>query len=661
MLGYEVWRDRYGKDPEIVGKTIRAGGRPTTVIGVMPEGFRFPFDSNVWLPVQMDALQLERREGRWFEVFGRLRTDVTIDEARADLATISERLAVAYPETSGGVTSEIRPFTERYMPSQITAVLWVMQLAVFGVLLIACSNVANLLLARAVDRSKELAIRTALGASRTAVIRQLLVESLVLALVGGAIGLGMAWVGIDLFNASIVDIQKPFWIDIALFPAVLAFAMLATLVASVVAGTIPAFKASGSGMHDVMKDASRGSSLRMSRLSGALVIGEVAVSCALLVAAGFMVKSILNAQSVDMGFAADHRFTARIGLPSLDYPDLDSRRVFSDELEARLATLPGARQVTLASDLPGTGADQTWYGIESETYGTDQDYPWANLMTVSSGFFATFDVRPVRGRVFVEQDREETEWVAVVNESFARRHFPVGQALDERIRFGRLDSDRPWMRIVGVVPDLHVGGGVGGIGDDERRREMMYVPLAQWPEQTFSLAISTSGEPLALTSAVRDAVSQIDSNLPIYEIDSMIGAIETRTWAFGLFGSLFAMFGGIALFMAAVGLYGVMAFTVTRRRQEMGIRMALGARPGDILRLVFRSGFVRLAIGVTVGLGLGFLLSSPLRVVLYGVDPTDPIVYLAIVATLGLAGLLACLVPARRATRVDPVQVLKPE
>lgn len=661
VLGYDVWENRYGADPAIVGQPIRANGVLHTVIGVMPPKFQYPFDSHVWLPLAMDPLTLERGQGSYLEVYGKLLPGVTNEQALSELQTISSRLATEYPETNAGVVPEILPLTERYMPSQITAAMWVMLAAVFGVLLIACSNVANLLLARAATRGKEVAVRTALGASRGAVIRQLLIEAMVLATFGGVLGLGLSAVGIRLFNASIVDIQKPFWIDIAIFPAVLAFSIIVTLVASVVAGTIPAIKASGAGVNELLKDASRGSSIRMGRLSGALVIGEVALSFGLLIAAGLMVKSVLNVSTIDLGFDTEQVLTARVSLSDVDYPEKQDWTQFHDSLVERLEALPAVESVALTSSLPMDGAGMFWYGVEGEAYATEQDYPFANSSVVSLEFFETFGARVIRGRKFAPTDVDESPRTVIVNESFARRHFRDTGALGRRIRYGRGDDEQPWREIVGVVPDLRIGGGVGGIGSDDRIQEQIYVPLMQSPQQGFSIALRTQGDPLALAPALRDTVSGIDANLPLYDVASMDGVIKKNTWAFGLFGSLFAMFGVIALFMSAVGLYGVMAFSVNRRRNEMGIRMAIGARAGDIAGLVFRKAFVQLGIGIAIGLALGVGLAMPLRVMMFDVNVFDPVVYGGIALVLVLTGSAACFVPARRATRVDIVDVLRPE
>ncbi len=493
-------------------------------------------------------------------------------------------------------------------------------------------------------------------------IRQLLVEAAILAVAGGLLGVAFGYVATDVFNAAILDIEKPYWIDIRVDAPVLFFALAVTMLASLVSGTIPAFKASGADVQQILNDETRGSSsLRIGRFSTSLVIGEIALSCALLVAAGLMIRSVVNLKTLDMGFETAGVFTARIGLPETDYPDDDSKLQFHDRLLRDLGGLPGVQSASLTSRLPGTGAGQWWFGVDGGTYETDQDYPFAYQKTVTPQFFQTYDVSILEGRSFSVQDREGSLPVAIVNESFASRYFPERPAIGGRIRLGRLESENPWMTVVGVVPDLHVGGGVGGLGSSGTAQEQFYTPLAQNVSGFMGIAVKTQGDPVLIAPAVREAVSKIDPNLPIFDADSMDGAIETATWAFGLFGSLFMIFGGIALFMAAVGLYGVMAFSVSRRTQEMGIRMALGAHGMQIMRLVLKKGMIQLAVGLTVGLGLGALMSKPLQVALFDVKPGDPLVYGAIVVAFVLSGLLACFIPARRATRIELVDALRPE
>jgi putative ABC transport system permease protein len=662
ILGYDVWQTRYGGDPDIIGRTVRANARPTTVIGVMPPKFRFPFAEDVWMPMGLDPVQIPRGEGYYVQTFGRLRPGVSIEEAQTQMAGIAQRLAVQYPETNEGISTSIEPYTEEYMPQEIVAVLYVMLLAVFGVLLIACANVSNLLLARSTVRAKEIAIRSALGANRSRVIRQLLVESTLLSLLGGAAGIVLAYFGIEAFNALFMDMERPYWIVIALYQPVLFFAIAITVVAALVSGTVPAFRASGAGIHELLKDESRGSSsFRMGRFSAGLVVGEIAVSCALLVAAGMMAKSVINLKNFDMGFETEDVFTARVGLFEADYPTEESWRQFFDRLVERLQALPGVQAAALTTNLPMTGSGGARFAMEGETYEADRDYPVSPLSSITPGFFETFGAEILEGRDFSLQDRLDAVPVAIVNESFARRYLPDGSPVGRRLRLGGAQSQAPWLMIVGVAPDFHIGGNVGGIGDDDSPLEMIYTPVAQGSFRFMSLAIKAAGDPLSMTPQVRDAVAALDPNLPIYWAYSMDQVVENNTWAFGLFGTLFGIFGGVALFMAAVGLYGVMAFSVSRRTQEMGIRMALGAYAKNIVGLVLKRGFVQLGIGMAIGLGIGAALSRPLQLVLFDVNPNDPLVYGGIVVTLGVAGMLACWLPARRATRVDLVDALRPE
>jgi predicted permease len=662
ILGYNVWQNRYGGDPDIIGKTVRANALTTTIIGVMPPNFHFPFAEDVWLPMGLDPIQLPRGTGFFVQTYGRLKPGVSLDEAQIQMAGIAQRLATEYPETNEGISTSLEPYTEAYMPPEIIAVLYVMLFAVFGVLLIACANVSNLLLARSTVRAKEIAIRSAMGASRSRVIRQLLVESAIVSLLGGTAGILLGYVGIDAFNAVFMDMERPFWIDIAMHPPVLLFAIVITAVAAVVSGTVPAFRASGSDIHELLKDESRGSSsFRMGRFSTSLVVGEIAVSCALLVAAGMMVKSVVNLKSLDMGFDAESVFTARVGLFEADYPTEESRRLFFDRLLERLEGLPGAQAATLTSNLPMTGSGGVRFAVEGESYVVDQDYPGSPRSFITPNFFDTFGAEIREGRDFSLQDRTGAVPVAIVNQSFARLYFEGESAVGKRIRLGVVDSQEPWLSIVGVAPDFHIGGNTGGIGNDQTPTEMIYTPIGQGSFRFLSIAVKTAGDPLAMASQVRDAVSGLDPNLPIYWAYSMEQVIENTTWAFGLFGTLFGLFGAAALFMAAVGLYGVMAFSVSLRTQEMGIRMALGAYGKDIVRIVLKKGFVQLGVGMAIGLGLGAALSRPLQLIMFDVNASDLSVYAVIVVTLGLVGMLACLVPARRATRVDLVEALRPE
>ncbi|MBT8338171.1 MAG: ABC transporter permease [Gemmatimonadetes bacterium] len=662
VIGYHVWQNRFGGDADIVGRTLRLNGETAEVIGVMPEGFRFPFLEDIWIPHRTNVAALRRGAGRDFDVFGRWAETGSLEGARAELDALAARFAAAYPDSNAEIGFYAEPYTDQFMPREIRAVLWVMLSATFGVLLIACANVANLLMARTSIRSREIAVRTALGAGRWRVIRQLLMESLALAVLGGTIGVLIAWGGVEYYRLVVADIYKPYWIDFRMDLPVLGFSLVVTAIATVAAGIVPALRASGLGLGEILKDEGRGSSsLRMGRLTNALVMAEIAVSCALLVGAGFMVRSVVNLRNVDLGFDTEGVMTGRVGLFETDYPDPESRDRFFVELRERLATEPGVTHAAVGSTLPGLGGPNYFMSIEGTAYANDRERPAVNMTLVSSDYFATFGVDVVRGRGFSPLETQRGgDAVAIVNQSFAARYLADTPVLGERVRLGLAESGFPWHRVVGVVPDMHIGGNVGGIGDDEVAPERLFLPQGALDASFMSLALRTGGDPAALAPRVRAVVAQLDPDLPVYDLQPLGKAVQDATWAFGIFGTLFTIFGAAALFLASVGLYGVMAFGVAQRRREIGVRMALGADANAVLRLVMGSGMRQLAIGMVVGLGLGAAMSQAMRIILYDVDTGDPVVYGAIIAALGLTGLLATLIPARAALGADPVEAMRP-
>ncbi len=660
MIGYDIWQNRYAGATDVVGRSVRVNSVRATIVGVMPEGFHFPFEEDVWLPLNVDALQTVRGEGR-VQVVGRLLDGVTLEQAQAQLAGIAARMEAEYPATNEGVGVWVERYEDWIMPPEIVAVLWVMLIAVFGVLLIACFNVANLLLARATVRSREIAVRSALGADRPRLIRQLLLEAALLVSAGGLLGVAIGWFGVEWFNAAILDVQKPYWIDIRLDGAALLFTLAITAFASLAAGVVPAVRASGAKIHEILQDESRGSSsFRMGRFSSGLVIGEIALSCALLVAAGMMVKSIININRLDMGFEGDQVFTARLGLFEADYPDDESRQRFFDRLVEDLQSDPSAVAAGLTQNLPAIGASSARIALDGVSYPELRDQPRSNYTSVTPGYFDVIGVSVVDGRDFTAADRAGSVPVAIVNRSFATRHFGAGSPLEERFR---MNQDGPWLTVVGVVPDIYVGGGnVGGIGGAGALPDQFFLPLAQGTEVRFvSLAVKTQSDPGGFAGNARGIVQAIDPGLPLYWTRTMAQSVETATWIYTIFGSLFTAFGIAALFLAAVGLYGVMAFSVSRRTQEMGIRMAMGAGAKTVFGLVLGKGMRQLGVGAIIGLALGAALAQPMAVIFFDVEASDPTVYAAIVVTLFLSGLLACLLPARRATRIQLVDALRPD
>jgi putative ABC transport system permease protein len=661
ILSYRAWQDRFEGDPAVIGRTVRANAQPTTIVGVMPEQFGFPGPVDAWLPLRIDPLAFSRSGGPAFEgtqlqAVGRLKDGVRLEQAQAEMSAIAGRLAAEYPESNQGIGATAVRQSEMFIGRDGAAMLYTMLASVFGVLLIACANVANLLLARGVDRSKEIAIRTALGAGRGRTIAQLLAETLVLAALGAGAGLALAKVSMDLFNAGLATLEMPLWFVVRLEPAVLAFVVGLTFIATLLAGIIPAVRASRANVAEIMNDESRGSSSqRIGRVSRALVVAQLAVSCSLLVAAGLMIRTVINVASFDYGFDPANVFTARVGLFEKDYPTPAAQLQFYDGLLDRLAGHAGLRAAAFTSDLPGRGTSQMQpLTVDGVAYATEQDHPIARRIVITPDYFEVVGVRPVRGRGFARTDGADGEPVAIVNERFVSLFFPEKDPLGARIKLG--PGDVPWRRIVGVVPDLYVGGAIGGLNP---RHEGVYIPLAQNVINFMSLVARTEQSPASYAATIQDEVNKLDAALPLYWVRSLSDQYALDSWFFRAFGSLFVAFGLAALAMATIGLYGIMAFSASSRTREIGVRMALGADRRNVLLLILQQGAWQLGIGLAVGLGLAALLSRALGTLLFNVRPWDPTIFAAVVLALAVAGFLACVIPAARATRTHPVDALR--
>lgn len=658
ILSYHVWQDRFDGDRNALGQVVKVNGETAEIIGVMPEGFLFPNRNDVWVPLRMDPLAIPRGQGTGLLTIGKLMPGVTVEQASTELNGIAARLAAAYPDTNEGYGVTVRPFVKMYLGTETAALLYTMLGAVSLVLLIACANVANLLLARAAVRAKEVGIRTAMGASRWRVVSQMVTEALVLALLGGAVGAALAWVGVEIFDKSVAGTNPPFFMVWQVDAPILLFIFVVSVVSAVVAGGIPALKASGMDVSGILKDESRGSSsLRIGRLSNVLVIGEIAMSMGLLVAAGFMTKSITKLRALDLGFDGNAVFTARVGLFESEYPDTLARRRFYEDLRLRLVEIPGVRAASLGTVLPGLGSGETPFAVEGEAYAEDRDYPVGRLGQVDAGFFDAVGLRTTLGREFLPSDDGAAEPVTIVNESFAAKYLKGGSPLGRRIRVGSSSSTEPWLTVVGVVPDAYMNG----VGNQETDPSGLYVPIQQSDARFMSILARGPADPMTLTAAVRDAVSAVSPDTPIYFVNTLRGRIAENTWAFNVFGVLFMVFGGVALFLASVGLYGVMAFTVSRRTPEVGIRMALGAEARQVMRLVMRQGLLQIGLGLTIGLGIAALLARAMRLMLFEVSVADPAVYALVSMVLVATGLAASAIPARRATQVDPLTALRSE
>ena len=659
LLGHDLWRDRYASSRDIVGKTIRASGVQRTVIGIMPERFGFPIRESLWAPLVIDPTAQPRGQGPNYQVIARLKPGVSIEQARVQAATIAAQLESEFPQSNRGVGADVMPYARTILGPEIYALLYTMLGAGVGVLLIACVNVSNLLVARASLRRREVAVRMALGAGGRRVVRQHLTEVLVLATAGGVIGVVLSIFGMRWFTQALSVSPPPFWITFELDYRVMLFVIGIIVLASLFAGTLPAMHAARVSASSALKDDSRSStSAKLGRFSNGLVIAELAVSCGLLIAAGLMIKSVVQLKTVPMPFAIANVLTARVDLPKTNYPDIASSIRFFEQLLPKLQTVPGVEAATLSDGLPAAGNGSIAVQIEGKAYPQESDYPLAREGIVTAGYFDAFQTKVLSGREFTTLDTASSQPVAVVNQSFARTHFPNVDPVGHQMRRIRPGSKEPWLTIVGVVPDLIMEG----IGNNNASPVGYYIPIPQSDVANgVRIAIRTRGDAATLTPLIRSAVASLDSDLAIYEVSTLRRVIERQTWFYTVFGTFFMSFGFCALFLAAAGLYGVMSFAVTQRTREMGVRSALGAQGMQLIVLVMRKSLVQLAIGLALGLGIALLVSGQLQPVLYHVNPRDAAVFAGVVITLALASLVASFLPARRVTKIDPVVALSSE
>jgi putative ABC transport system permease protein len=659
ILGHDLWRDRYASSPDIVGKAIRASGVQRTVIGVMPDRFGFPIREALWAPLVIQPNAQARGQGPNYQVIARLKPGVSIEEAKVQAATIAAQLEKEFPESNKGVGADVLPYARTILGPEIYSLLYTMLGAGIGVLLIACVNVSNLLVARASLRRREVAVRMALGAGRHRVVRQHLTEVLVLATAGGAIGIVLSIFGMRWFTDAMSVNPPPFWISFELDYRVMVFVLGLIVLASVFAGTLPALHAARVSAATALKDDNRSStSAQLGRFSSGLVIAELAVSCGLLIAAGLMIKSVVQLKNVQMPFAVENILTARVDLPRTNYPDIAASIRFFEQLLPKLQAVPGVESATLSDGLPAAGNGSISVQIEGKAYPKQSDYPLAREGIVTAGYFETFQTPILSGREFRPSDTATSQPVAVINQSFARTHFPNIDPIGHQMKRVRLNPNEPWLTIVGVVPDLIMEG----IGNNNASPVGYYIPIPQSDVANgVRIAIRTRGEPTTLTTLVRNAVASLDSDLAIYEVSTLRRVIERQTWFYTVFGTFFMTFGFCALFLAAAGLYGVMSFAVTQRTREMGVRSALGAQGLQLILLIMRKSIAQLAIGMALGLALALLASGFLQPVLYHVNPRDAAVFAGVIATLAAASLVASFLPARRVTKIDPVLALASE
>ena len=659
LLSYSLWQRRFGSDPSAVGSAVTLNGENYTVIGIMPRSVHLPgygnWNDKLWVPIAFTKEEATQRGSHFLDVIARLKPSVTLRQAQAEMETIAARLATQYPRTNMRIGATLSPLRDELVGDMKPALL-ILFGAVGFVLLIACANVANLLLARAAVREKEIALRLALGASPSRLTRQFLTESVLLAVLGGGFGLFLAFAGVRVLKtfipATISQTQT-----IGIDAKVLVFTALIALLTGIVFGLAPAIHASHSNLNDSLKEGGRDSTAgrRGNRLRNLLVVGEVAVSFILLIGAGLLVNSFLHLRNLDPGFRADHLLTMKVDLSELKYPDGEQRSVFFDEVLRRTRVLPGVQSVAVAGNLPLTyNGDSASIAVEGLPDPPPDQWPDVIYRAVGSGYFSTMGIPIVRGRDFTDQDTADSKKVVVISEKTAQHYWPRQDPIGKRLKPGATASDAPWREVIGVVKDVRQNDFIA------QPKMQMYFSYRQLKDVAANaLVVRTSVGPMSLAGSVRNAIWAVDKDQPVADIDTMehivAEAIARQRFSMLLLG----IFAGLALVLAAVGIYGVMSYSVAQRTHEIGIRMALGARRTDVLQMTVKQGLKLVSFGIALGLVAALLLTRVLAGLLFGISATDPMTFVGISVVLLAVAVLASYVPALRATKVDPIISLR--
>jgi putative ABC transport system permease protein len=652
IISNRLWVRRFGSDPNILGRAITVNAKKRTVIGVMPEVSLPDPETDIWMPIEFNAEARANHGGHTLAAIGRLKPNTSVDQALTDLKRIARQLEVSYPDSNQGWSVLVTPLREE-MVGEFRQALLVLWGAVGFVLLIACANIANLLLGRSLSRQHDFAVRIALGATRFQIARQVLAETVVLALVGGIGGLMLARWGV---HALLSAVNQPILTQrIRIEPTVFAFTAVLSVVTGIVFGLFPAIQLSRTEPNEYLKDASRGSSAGPGRrrLRSALVVAEVSLSLVLLIGAGLTIRSFLKLSHVNPGFNPANVLTVELTLPDLKYEKPDQRRQFVDAVLPEIANLPGVTFAGVTQVLPFTGNYVLAVLFEGRPPAKPSDVPSTNYYAVSPDYFRAMGIPLKRGRYFTSADRQGAGRVAVVSESFVARFYPNEDALGKRIHI--TNGPQTWREIVGIVGDTKQSG------LDQKSPEQAYEPIAQVPFSFMTFVVKTAGNPMSLAHSVEQRIQHVDPEQPVTMmrpmqqiLDQSIADSKTGMW-------LFATFGTIALLMATTGLYGVMAYSVTQQTREIGVRMALGAGRARVLRLVIRNGMILTSVGLLIGLAGSLALTQLMHDFLYETSPTDPMIFAGIALTLAVISLLACYIPAWRASRVDPVIALRHE
>jgi len=649
VMAYGVWQERYARSPDVIGRKVRVDGSPATIIGVMPKGFRFPTGVDLWMPLVPTA-DLLKREERTLLPYAIVKQGISQSQAQAELDGIAARLARQFPEDKD-VGASVLTFQQRFNGGDVRLIFLLMLGAVGFVLLIACADVSNMMLSRALDRQRDTAIRSALGASRFRIIRLLLIESLLLSAAGGVLGLGLAAAGIRWFDRSTIQV-RPFWIQFTPDYTVFGYFAALCIFSAVLFGTLPALRASRSNLNEILSEGSRSFGRRSGGwLSSVLVVFQFALTLVLLTGAGIFVRGLFGGLAANPFVPARSLWTAGLELPDARYRNTDARQSFYDQLLPRLRAIPGVTKVALVSVPPGLGGWDHQIELENHLVQQAAQRPWISLIACSPGYFDTIHLPLLRGRDFTSIDGSANHDSAILSKDVADRLWPGQDPIGMRFRvYDDKGKAGAWDTVVGIT------GGMEQEAVSDESRPAIFVPYRQEGWDSMALMVASSSNPVP---AMRSAVQALDQDLPLTQVSRFDEAIRDRIWFLRLFSELFFGFALVAMIMSSIGIYAVMAHAAAARTREIGVRMALGASSRNILALIMTKGIWQIALGVIVGLAAGVPISRLMRSLPLGSHASNPDLFFVIASTLACVGIFACWLPARRAARLDPVKAIR--